>query len=65
MVQSVASHAPPTQLSPGGDRADIWGEEGEERPRGEKEKRRQLLLGISSQALSFEEDAGSGKGFSR
>ena len=51
MVQSVASHAPPTQLSPGGDRADIWGE-GEER--GEREKRRQLLLGISSQALSFE-----------
>ena len=29
MVQSVASHAPPTQLSPGGDRADIWGDEGE------------------------------------
>ena len=35
MVQSVASHAPPTQLSPGGDRADIWGE-GEER--GERKK---------------------------
>ena len=37
MLQSVASHAPPTQLSPGGDRADIWGEEGEER--GEEKKK--------------------------
>ena len=36
MVQSVASHAPPTQLSPGGDRADIWGEGEERGERGKK-----------------------------
>ena len=60
MVQRVASHAPPTQLSPGGDRADIWGEEGEERG----EKRRQLIREISSRALRSQ-DARSRKGFSR
>ena len=35
LVESAVSHAPPTQLSPGGDRADIWGEEGEEKKRGQ------------------------------
>ena len=80
MVQSVASHAPPTQLSPGGDRADIWGEGEEKKERfasgdfqsnielGREKKgreRRGQLCEISSQTLSFNKDARPGKGFSR
>ena len=69
----AASHAPPSQLSPGGDRADIWGE-GErkrfsvqlgalKREEGEK-KRRDRLCEISSPTLSSE-DAWSGEGCCR
>ena len=80
LVQSGASHATPTQLSPGGDRADIWGEGEEKKERfasgdfqsnfelGREKKgkeRRDRFCEISSQTLSFNKDAGPGKGFSR